>query len=275
MNCKLCNKGTEEIFQKLILNKYLISYFKCNACQFIQTEEPYWLDESYSNHLSAGLDVGAVMRNLSLSEKTSRLILNLFSNGRYIDYGGGTGLFVRLMRDKGFDFYWYDLYSDNIFAKYFALKNLSKDEIQFQLLTAFEVFEHLVHPMTEIAKMLLYSNTIFLSTEFYPPTLNGIKNWWYLVPEGGQHISLYSERTLAYIAKDFGLNFYTNGNCFHLLTKEKLPIPSNIDKLLASEKLSTWHRMLQLLSREKATTRESLIEHDFEFAKRCISQKIN
>jgi hypothetical protein len=38
-------------------------------------------------------------------------------NGTFVDIGGGYGLLTRLMRDRGFDFYWKDPHCENIFAK--------------------------------------------------------------------------------------------------------------------------------------------------------------
>jgi hypothetical protein len=45
------------------------------------------------------------------------------ANNRFIDYGGGYGLFVRLMRDAGFDYYWFDKFCDNVLSKGFEHPN--------------------------------------------------------------------------------------------------------------------------------------------------------
>lgn len=52
MKCKICNKTTKKIFTAKILNKYNIGYFSCPNCKFIQTEEPYWLEESYKDSIA-------------------------------------------------------------------------------------------------------------------------------------------------------------------------------------------------------------------------------
>ena len=78
---------------------------------------------------------------------------------KFIDYGGGYGLFVRMMRDRGFDFYRQDIYCENLFAKHFDLSDLPGTS-KFDMLTAFEVFEHLQDPISEIGKMLSYFDTI-------------------------------------------------------------------------------------------------------------------
>jgi hypothetical protein len=82
----------------------IISYFRCNSCGFIQTEEPFWLDEAYVDVINLS-DVGYVSRNIHLARITGA-ILRMFYNadGQFVDFGGGHGLLVRFMRDAGFVF---------------------------------------------------------------------------------------------------------------------------------------------------------------------------
>jgi hypothetical protein len=49
-----------------------------------------------------------------------------------------------------------------------------------------------------------------------------IKDWWYLSPETGQHISLFSKQSLQKLALELRLNFYSNGYNFHLLSSKKI-----------------------------------------------------
>jgi hypothetical protein len=122
----------------------------------MQTEEPHWLSESYASAINE-IDLGPVSRALVGSKVVEGVILSMFDKeAKFIDYGAGYGLLVRIMRDRGFDFYWYDKYCNNIFAKHF----IANRERGFELLTAFEVFEHLVDPLSEIKAMLAYSNNL-------------------------------------------------------------------------------------------------------------------
>jgi hypothetical protein len=58
------------------------------------------------------LDTGIMQRNLYLSKITAFILLLFFDcRKKFLDYAGGYGVFVRLMRDYGFDFYWYDKYA--------------------------------------------------------------------------------------------------------------------------------------------------------------------
>lgn len=67
MICKICAKQSNQIFKTKILNKYDISYFHCKHCGFLQTEEPYWLDEAYAESINMS-DTGYMQRNLMLAD---------------------------------------------------------------------------------------------------------------------------------------------------------------------------------------------------------------
>ena len=214
--CNLCLSEVRLIFKSKILNKYDVSYFQCKKCKHIQTEHPYWLKEAYSSAI-ADADTGLLSRNLTLSKITATVIYFLFDkNKRHLDYAGGYGVLTRLMRDSGFDYYWEDLKSKNLFANGFEAE--SGDS--FQIVSAFEFLEHIEDPVSEIKNVFKkYDNSAFLfSTMLYKEPLD--KDWWYFTFATGQHISFYKKETLSYIAEKLGLNFYTNGVNMHLMTKK-------------------------------------------------------
>ena len=220
MKCKICQSETSHFANARILDKYNIDYFKCENCGFVQTEEPYWLTEAYTNAIASS-DVGLVFRNLQFSKITSNIIFSIFDHySKFLDYGGGYGLFVRLMRDAGFDFYWYDKFCENIFAKGFVA---IVEEGEYELVTAFEVFEHFSDPLTEIQNIFKFSKNIFFSTELLPESNPKPGEWWYYSLQDGQHIAIYTAKSLAIIAETLGLNFYTNGLNLHLITEKQIP----------------------------------------------------
>ena len=232
MNCKICGSKNYKIFDAQILKMYSVSYHKCKNCEFIQTDEPYWLQQAYSSAIT-NQDIGLINRNIFFSPLVEIIIYCFYDvNGKFLDYGGGYGLFVRIMRDRGLNFKRYDTYCENIFAKNFDYVKGEK----YELITSFEVFEHLVDPLTEIESMLKISNSILFTTEIQPKDFVDLNKWWYVMPETGQHISLYSIKTLHFIAQKYNLNFYTNGSSFHLLTNKK--INSVYFKLLTNKYIS-------------------------------------
>lgn len=216
MKCKICDSEASNFSKAIILNKYEIDFFQCSNCGFIQTEAPFWLEEAYSTAIAPS-DVGLVYRNIQLSKISSHIIFNFFNHeAKFIDYGAGYGLFVRMMRDAGFDFYWQDKFCQNIFAQGFEAENQKHQS--YELVTAFEVFEHLVNPLLEIKQILAYSRNILFSTELIPKSNPKPDEWWYFSLGEGQHISLYTSKSISIIADKFNLKFYSNGSSLHLLT---------------------------------------------------------
>jgi hypothetical protein len=261
MNCKICGNITASVFKARILNKYEVTYFKCSSCSFIQTEDPYWLDESYSSAITQ-LDIGLTNRNFELAKKTT-LIINSFFNKKanFIDFAGGYGMLVRLMRDNGFNFFRQDKYCENLFAQHFDIAN--NNILKYELATAFEVFEHLSNPMQEIDEILSYADSVLFSTVLQPSENVNPSNWWYISPEIGQHIALYHLNTLKTIASLKGLNLYSDGKYLHLLTKKKInPI---LFKLLCQNKIANFLSFLW------GNKKDSLTEQDYQFLKSKIS----
>ena len=216
-SCKICRTISIEKFKGFILNKYTIKYYLCPRCKYLQTEEPYWLDEAYAEPINIS-DTGYISRNLLISKKLTFLLYLIFdNNGKYLDYAAGYGVLVRMMRDIGFNFYWEDKYTDNLFSKGFEWNK----DTSLQAVTAFEVFEHFVNPIEEIEHLLDISDTIIFTTELYPNHSPSPEEWWYFGLDHGQHISFYSQETLKYIAKIYNLRFYSDG-FIHILTRNHI-----------------------------------------------------
>jgi len=251
IQCNICRSNSLPLEKEVILNKYRVQYYSCGNCGFIQTESPYWLEEAYSSAIARS-DIGLIGRNIKLSNFCSTFI-PIFSNrgGPFLDYGGGNGMFVRIMRDKGFEFYWQDIYTSNQFAEGFEA---SQDQ-KFSLLTAFEVFEHLPQPLEIIADMFKYSDTLIFTTRLLPRWNIKPHEWWYFTPDTGQHVSLYSRRSLELIAEKFNVRLSSNGVSIHVYSRRTVS-----DIVL---KAFSFIPLASVLSSLLNISRRSLLDQDY------------
>ncbi|MEW5894791.1 MAG: class I SAM-dependent methyltransferase [Candidatus Omnitrophota bacterium] len=222
-HCAICGLEMAPQFNLRILEKYDVVYFYCRNCHFIQTENPYWLPEAYTDAINA-YDTGILSRNTYISKILTAFIFFLKKqNDRFLDWAGGYGILTRHMRDRGFDFYWHDDYAKNLVSKGYSLMDLQEEERKgFSLVTAVEVLEHLPDPATQFQKLFDFSDTIFFTTELIPDNSLPEKDWWYFSPEHGQHISFYSKKALQHLADKLNANLLTNGRNVHLFTKTRI-----------------------------------------------------
>jgi 2-polyprenyl-3-methyl-5-hydroxy-6-metoxy-1,4-benzoquinol methylase len=268
MNCKICNSSTTKLFEKTILNKYNTGYYKCDSCGFIQTDEPIWIKEAYSNVITS-TDIGLLNRNVYLVKELKKIIDSCFPEAKVmLDYAGGYGVFVRLMRDEGYNFYRQDVYCENIFAKTFDIADAKKEK--FDIVTAFEVLEHFVNPIQEIEKVLAYADTAIFSTVLVPENEKELNNWWYLATETGQHVAFYTPKALLHIAKKYNRNYYCRNGNLHVFTSKKLS-PEQIEYAFKVKKEGRFSRFFKGNDKFVAK-RQSLLESDYENIKKSLGK---
>jgi len=199
------------------LGKHQAQYFRCLTCGFVQIPNPVWMEEAYSNAISK-LDVGIMQRNLANVDFTCAAIRLLAPKSKlFLDYGGGHGTFVRMMRDRGFDFRWSDAFAQNHYARGFEHCEGTK----YDLLTSFEVLEHLPDPLKEITAMMSLAENVLVSTLVLPDPPPQPGDWWYYALNSGQHISFYAHETLQVVARTFGRHLVSNG-FFHLFSTSRI-----------------------------------------------------
>jgi hypothetical protein len=220
MKCAICNGPYEKLGEATTIHKYVADYRRCSACGFVQVVNPHWLREAYETAMTC-TDIGHVWRADYFS-KVAKIVIHAFNDpkGTFLDYAAGYGISVRKMRDLGYDFRWYDKYSENLFARGFEANTSSN--VKYDLVTAVEVFEHLNDPLQQISDIFKYSTEVLFTTELIsmqPPPLD---EWWYYAPEHGQHLAFYTDTALRHVARRFGVNFVSDGINHHLFTRKKI-----------------------------------------------------
>jgi len=217
--CRICATAIEHpIFSAELLGR-LVNYFECSSCSYVQTETPDWLDEAYVEVIN-DCDTGIMLRN----QICSIMVLGTLSaidkpNERVVDCAGGYGILTRLLRDKGVDALWSDPYCENLVANGFEYADESA-----ALVTAFEAFEHFVHPMKEMWRLFQIAPNLLISTDIIPEPTPEPDSWWYYGLSHGQHVGFMRIKTLQFLATHFEKHLVTDGRSFHLFTDEPLSL---------------------------------------------------
>ena len=213
--CRLCGGLATAAFKKRVLERYDVSYFRCDGCGSLQTEIPDWLDEAYSIP-GVHIDVGGASRTLKNWAALSTLLgrLSFSRDAVALDFGAASGLLGRLMRDVGYNFYSYDKYARPAFTSYYNVDEI--EHIKPKLVTAFEVFEHFSEPNIELNRLLSLGAPLVVFTTWFCD--NQDEDWVYFIPECGQHGFFYSERAMRDLAARYGYKLQSSA-FFHYLSK--------------------------------------------------------
>lgn len=218
--CRCCQSDSAAVLAGEIIG-INVQYYECGSCGFVQTEEPAWLELAYSDAINDS-DTGLVKRNLLNARYVTATLRALgIPAGKVVDFAGGYGLLVRLLRDCGVNAWWSDPFCDNLLSKGFENDN-DNTAAPADLITAFEAFEHFVNPQKELDLMLESGRNVFLSTVLMPKPTPAHKDWWYYGREHGQHVAFYRVSTFQALAKRHNLHFISNGRNYHLFTDKPM-----------------------------------------------------
>ena len=140
--CPICKSSIKKIFRVKVLKRYTASLNECVCCKFAFFYKPNWLKEAYKNPINIE-DTGIIQRNIrNLKIVISFLRIVFHKKAIILDFAGGYGILVRLLRDFGFLAYWQDKFTPNLFSRGFEFKGKKAD-----LVTSFEVLEHVEDPL--------------------------------------------------------------------------------------------------------------------------------
>ncbi|MBF0181037.1 MAG: methyltransferase domain-containing protein [Magnetococcales bacterium] len=196
------NRTCQEVFREP--SGIIIDYYLCDRCgfcfahpltswdhvafkEYLYNENYEYIDNDYKE-----------ARPLYMAHLLLEYVGDSSQKIKHLDYGGGNGALTTLLQGAHWQSVSYDPYMDH----------QEKPVGKFDLITAFEVFEHVpkIHDVIiDIKKMLTPQGIILFTTALSDGYImaNQPLTWWYAAPRNG-HISLYAAKTLSTLARQHG-----------------------------------------------------------------------
>jgi SAM-dependent methyltransferase len=227
--------GAQGLFDSQVDSKFsgrTFEYLRCNICDVGWVVNPnidfnIIYDKSYYEGFGSDLSLTYWeeafpkndyfyfrLRNIEYSgvyKTFNKLCLNLKTGNpsAHLDFGGGLGGLVRYLRNKGLD--------SNLFEEGFAretarqlgtpvIEHLLTDS--FEIISAIEVFEHLVDPIDSIkliSKALKPGGFLLVTTGNLSKHKGLIADWYYAKNTPDVHVSFFSPNAMSNILSSLGL----------------------------------------------------------------------
>lgn len=219
-SCPVCGSELSHFDTATVMSSYEAVYHRCGACGLVATLETPWLEEAYKNAIHDA-DVG-LLRRARRSRLLTSAVLRFegLRHGSFLDWAAGYGVFTQEMREHGFDFWQHDDYAEAVMARDYA----DDGRQRYDLVTAFEVVEHLADPVRELEAVASRTDRVLLSTCLLPEPAPKVADWWYYLPEVGQHITFHTTTSLRLVAEALGFQLTSNGVNWHLLHREPIDL---------------------------------------------------
>lgn len=225
MKCILCATIMEKFLFK---NSYWI--YRCPNCSFAQTDlrkdytafvkehysKGYFLgDPTRSAYVNYELDKPVIVRNM---QKFLSQIQKKKPSGKLLDVGCAFGYFIELAKGAGYEASGFDPsdYAVTQAKKLVGPHAIQKGTVQdvsytsnsFDIITLFDVFEHLQDPVADLLKLrtlLKKDGIIVIATGNSHSVASKIfgRRWTFYIPP--QHLSFFSKTTMSVFLTKVGL----------------------------------------------------------------------
>lgn len=200
-----------------------VRYDRCDNCGFIFTgffdsfTADQWSEYVYNDEYYIGVDPEyAEIRPQYNARWFSTLLAGRKGSLLGLDYGGGNGRTVELMRTMGWAYDCWDPFGHTDMAP--------ENAGRYNFCSSMEVFEHTPDPVGSLRSLVEKCSPDKLMIMIGTGAHDGIVtdetrlNWWYAAPRNG-HISLYSKKSLEMLAAKFGLDYVSLSMGTHLMVR--------------------------------------------------------
>jgi len=217
-HCPICRARASNVFSVRIRNEQSEPLFRCSECSFCFFAQHDWLERSFSEDLNE-LDLGSVARCLLVADFVTAVFPPRRSGYAALDWGGGDGLLTRLLRERGINCVWCDPHVKPRFVG----DSIHEPNSRVDVTVVSEVFLHLTDPVSELRSLLSLSDVVIVTALVPPKKLDD--QWWYLMPETGQHVSFYPQTALQALADQTNSRLSSDGRFFHVFSRRRLSFP--------------------------------------------------
>lgn len=224
MKCYLCKNETIKLFEK---NGYNI--YKCSKCLLCQTDLKQNYHSFVAEHYSKGYFTGNPKQSAYVDYKDDKYlitknlscflqhILPYKKNGKLLDVGCAMGYFLDIANQYGFETYGFD---PSTYATDEAKKNHANrikvgtiDKVKypdnfFDVITLFDVFEHLENPLRDIQrvkKWLKKDGIIVIATGDTKSKMAKILNRRWTFYSTPQHLFFFNQENMTTLLEDANL----------------------------------------------------------------------
>lgn len=192
-----------------------VAYARCNACGLIFCPEMReWSAQRYAREIYNAEYATADPDYAEARPAANAALLLSFLDGkrlRHLDYGGGNGGLAARLRDGGGDSTSYDSFVDG-----------AMPAGPFDLVTAFEVMEHVPDPLTMLRAIesVSHAQTVLM---FSTLLADGAQpGWWYMAPRNG-HVMLYTRTALQRLFAGIGWRVISVSPLLHFALRQPPP----------------------------------------------------
>jgi len=200
----------------------MVYYNQCKSCGFVFTcGMDEWNNSTFSEHIYnefySKIDGGAKERQANNAVQISQLFDSHISEISVFDYGGSDGGFASELNK-------YPFRKIHSYDPFYRCNDFPEGQ-KYNLITCYEVLEHVVNPKVIVEHMLSVAEEeaiIIFSTLIQPDDFHerGLF-WWYCNPRSG-HISLYSKQSLDALWNSFGFGVASFNSNLHVAYR-KIP----------------------------------------------------